>query len=758
VHWIQSIDLALFRFLNTTLSNPVFDQVMPFASGNRFFMPVLVITGLVLLWKGGRRARLCLLMAALIIPAGDGLITNTLKHAFARPRPFVTLENVRLYGVEKKSPPPEPMLTAAAPSGQPNHNSLPSAHAANWFAATMIVLVYYRRSWRFMLPLALTVAFSRIYNGVHYPGDVLVGAMLGAGYAAAGIWAINAFWIWAGRNWFPLWWEKLPSLVNPEARSQKSVVRMEKQTTDDHWLHLGYLLLAVSLLTNLAYLASGAVELTGDEAYQWVWSKHPALSYYSKPPMIAVLQYAGTHLWGDTEFGVRFFSPVISTVLGWLLLRFFARETSARMGCLVLLILQATPMLAAGSILMTIDPPSVLFWTAAMLAGWRAVQPDGKTSHWCWVGLWMGLGFLSKYTQLFQLLCWVVFFALWQPARAHLRRPGPYLALLLNLLGTLPVLIWNQQHDWITVTHVAERSGNGHAWQPTLRYLLDFLGAETGLLNPFFFLPTLWAAVAFWRRDRRNARMVFLFSMGAPLFLSYLLFSFRAPVLPNWIAPAVIPLFCLSVLYWDPFLQTSRTLQLLQTLGIILGITLVVLLHDPRLIGKIIDHPLPPKLDPLTRARGNAELARLTEAARQQLQTQTGQPAFIIGGHYGITGELSFYLPEARTNIVSQPLVYFLTSTKPLNQFYFWPGYHATRRGQNAIFVREIPLPPLTNGWTGQWLKGETNLNGNFTADFSAPPTLQQEFESVTDLGLRAAVVRGQTYRYLQLFECRQLK
>ena len=71
----------------------------------------------------------------------------------------------------------------------------------------------------------------------------------------------------------------------------------------------------------------------------------------------------------------------------------------------------------------------------------------------------MGLGFLSKYTALFQLLCWAVFFALWPPARKHLRRPGPYLALLVNLVCALPVLIWNWQHHWITVTHVAGNAG-----------------------------------------------------------------------------------------------------------------------------------------------------------------------------------------------------------------------------------------------------------------------------------------------------------
>ena len=97
---------------------------------------------------------------------------------------------------------------------------MPSSHAANWFAATMILFIYYRRSVWFMLPGAILVGFSRIYNGVHYPSDVLAGAILGAGYAAASVWSLNALWQWAGRKWFPLWWEKFPSLLDPAQREK----------------------------------------------------------------------------------------------------------------------------------------------------------------------------------------------------------------------------------------------------------------------------------------------------------------------------------------------------------------------------------------------------------------------------------------------------------------------------------------------------------------------------------------------------------
>jgi undecaprenyl-diphosphatase len=231
VHWLQAFDLDLLRFINQTLSNSFFDVVMPFASGNKFFFPVVIFAGVLLLVKGGARGRLCVLMLLLILWPGDSYICNTIKHAIERPRPFITHPEVLRPGSTRRPNLTDPDMAAVSPvesgaevrpTGRSGYNSMPSSHAANWFAATMILLVYYRRSIRFMLPLACVVAFSRIYNGVHYPSDVLAGSILGAGYAVAGMWAFNALWQWIGKKCFPLAWEKLPSLLNPEFKMQMS--------------------------------------------------------------------------------------------------------------------------------------------------------------------------------------------------------------------------------------------------------------------------------------------------------------------------------------------------------------------------------------------------------------------------------------------------------------------------------------------------------------------------------------------------------
>ena len=122
---------------------------------------------------------------------------------------------------------------------------------------------------------------------------------------------------------------------------------------DQQWLRLGYVIIAALFLFRLAYIGSGKIELSKDEAYQWLWSKHLALSYYSKPLMIAYAQWLGTHLFGDTELGVRFFSPFCSALASVLLLRFFAREVNARAGAVLVAICGVTPFIAVGSTLLT---------------------------------------------------------------------------------------------------------------------------------------------------------------------------------------------------------------------------------------------------------------------------------------------------------------------------------------------------------------------------------------------------------------------
>ena len=803
MHWLQTFDIGLFRFVNETLANPVFDRVMPLVSGNAFFFPILILLGVGLIWKGRMRGVVCVSLLLLILPMGDQWVCRTIKRAVGRPRPFAALPDVRQPAARRGSqapPTPTPKQSTLALAPAPRGDSMPSSHAANWFAATMVAFVYYRRSAWFMLPVALLVSFSRVYNGVHYPSDVLAGAILGAGYAAASLWCLEALWQKAGRKWFPLWWDQLPFLLDPSRRladgtteeftplpttkewgegqgeglrknvrasktspsprpsprsslagrgsRERGDPRLESEDRaatpdpqgdlDAHWLRLGYILIALLLLARLVYVAGNINELTPDEAYQWLRSKHLPLPGYGEPPLFAYAQLFGTALFGNTPFGIRCLSPLCAAALSLFLLRFFARELNARAGFCLLLILTATPLLSAGAVLGTGDAFSVLLWTAAMVAGWRAIQPGSPTGSWAWVGLWMGLGFLSGYVGLLQWLGWATFLILWPAARTQLRRPGPYIAFVINLLCALPAVIWNFSHGWASFRSLASDQRLGGTWLPAFDSFFGLLDGEALLLNPIFLIGIVWASVAFWRRSRSNPRLVYFFSMGAPLFLVGLLFGLRSRILPNWIAPSVPPLLCLLVGYWDPLWRLGvKSTRAALIAGLAIGLPVVIIGHDTQLVDRLIRHPLPISRDLLRGSRGWKEGARLVETARQELLAN-GRPVFIITGDYRLAAELSFYLPGLKTADGSETAaVYGEPSGGPFDSFSFQPGYRE-RKKENAIFLVELSRDDPKPG---------------------PPPTrIRDAFDSVEDLGVRPVLDHGRLLRTLQLFGCRGLR
>src|SRR5271170_2255264 len=160
------------------------------------------------------------------------------------------------------------------------------------------------------------------------------------------------------------------------------------------------------------------IGLVADEAYYWLWSKHLAASYRDKGPAIAWTIALGTKMFGDTVFGIRFFAVMLSAGVGWLMFVLARKLYDERTALWCLLMASVIPMLAVGSILMTIDSLSVFFWALAAILFWDALHNE-KTSTWFWLGLAVGAGFLAKFTNGVQLIC-IAFFLIWSTEHRQL--------------------------------------------------------------------------------------------------------------------------------------------------------------------------------------------------------------------------------------------------------------------------------------------------------------------------------------------------
>lgn len=169
VERLLEIDQELFLKLNglyTSLS----DTLMVFASSKRAWIPFYVLLVLWMWWRKGWRFAVWLLLGAgLCVLLSDRISVLAFKDTVQRLRPCRYLPTLG--------------LPVHIPEGEGCWGAygFVSSHAANVFSVAVFLSLLARRGWMtvVMLVWASWVSVSRVFVGVHYPGDVLCGAMLG---------------------------------------------------------------------------------------------------------------------------------------------------------------------------------------------------------------------------------------------------------------------------------------------------------------------------------------------------------------------------------------------------------------------------------------------------------------------------------------------------------------------------------------------------------------------------------------------------
>lgn len=179
-------DQQLFLWINADRGWVWFDTCMAVLSSLDFWMPFLVLAAVLVLWRGGFRARTMLICLALSIAVVDGLVANPLKKAFGRPRPTQVLAEARSVDLAGATPRflavAQPLRIKPAKVGteeRPTGKSFPSAHTANTFCLATILTSFYGRRAAWAFGVAALVGLSRVATGSHWPSDVIFSAALG---------------------------------------------------------------------------------------------------------------------------------------------------------------------------------------------------------------------------------------------------------------------------------------------------------------------------------------------------------------------------------------------------------------------------------------------------------------------------------------------------------------------------------------------------------------------------------------------------
>lgn len=283
------------------------------------------------------------------------------------------------------------------------------------------------------------------------------------------------------------------------------------------------------------------------EAYYWTYAQHPDLSYFDHPPMVAWLIWLGTNSLGDGAIGIRIGTwscGLLATWTGYRLLRQFGvDEVGQKVWILLGLV---SPILLMTHFLANPDPPLVCFWTLTLFALWRA--RSGQLRWWLLAGVSAGAALLSKYSAAFLAVGGLVVLLADPRMRPQLRRPGPYLGVLVAALVFLPAVVWNAQNHFesfaFQTSHRLERAELGWRW------FGEFVGGQFGVLHPALMLALPFALVWLLRRWRRDDRAVWLLAFGLPLPLYLLVNSLWIQVKINWVAPAYVSLLFGLLIAW----------------------------------------------------------------------------------------------------------------------------------------------------------------------------------------------------------------
>jgi len=422
-------------------------------------------------------------------------------------------------------------------------------------------------------------------------------------------------------------------------------------------------LLSVTALRVLALVAT-PLDLHGDEAQYWLWSRTLDWGYFSKPPLIAWVIALTTGAFGDAEWAVRLAAPLghACAAVSLFALGYRMGGPSAGFWAGVAWLLMPGVWLS-GAIIST-DALLLPLWALALFAAWRFVETRSAGAA-VLLGAAFGVGVLAKYAMLYFGVGAAIAIVAIPRVRAAAASTYAWMAPALAIAIAAPNLVWNARNDFATVAHTAANA----AWSPQIGAVdeaASFIIDQFGLAGPILAPLAVWRAWRCWRDahgdwNAIDDRARFLIAFAAPSLVIILVQAFISRAHGNWAATAYPAALALVALHFFGGSPPSRRVWL--------GAWISAGVHAAFgcvFIAGLVYAPFADALglgNALKRLRGWEATAALVRSAAQAGSPQGPYTAIMVDNRL-VFNDLSYYLRHAKT----PPLRMWVLADEPGNQ------------------------------------------------------------------------------------------
>lgn len=428
-------------------------------------------------------------------------------------------------------------------------------------------------------------------------------------------------------------------------------------------------------ILRFVYVHITFVDLAPDEAQYWLWSQYLDWSYYSKGPLVAWLIGLSSAIFGDTVLGVKFFAIVGTSLISWLSFTLVRDWRGDKAGFYALALLNATPLLGVGGLLMVPDVPVTLLW---LLALWLLTKQEVLFNAWkrfIGIGVAIGIAGLAKYTAgLFYPLVGL-YLIVNKKRQLWLKKPHIYISGIISLVCLAPIFYWNLTHDFVGFKHVlGQVGGEGDTnWLDTFG---NFIGGQAAMSGGFvfFFLLAYWVTFL-WQETEEKGKIFWWFS--APLFVFFCLKAFGAKVQPNWPVLSIVVGF-IGLSGW--IVVQRAWVQKAFVVALCISALVTVIGHDTHMI-RYLGVNLTAKKDPLKPALGWHGLGEQISEKIQEMPTDT----VILTTRYQTASEFAFYVKNK--NGERPEVLYVNPGYRRQNQFDYWPW--PALHNRSVIYINE---------------------------------------------------------------------